>query len=182
MSTYRLPEFRITIEGLWIDGSVFAAPVAPAELDGAIGETPRVMIANPKVPEWREVRVFDEIGIYLLCNRNPHVVSSVNFVWRPTEVPYPPGKAYGGEVLFCNTILKDGLTPETLPQTGPIVPKGVVAGRFAAEFGAFCLSLHFTKNRDALGKRCAATLADAEFSFSEVNLPKDVISERMQRN
>ena len=179
----RFPEFKITIDGLWVNGAVFAGPTSPADLSAAIGQTARVSVANPKAPEWREVWIFDEIGIYLLCSKRPCLVSAVDYVWQPTEVPYAPAQQFRGPLVFNETLLKEGMTVELLPLNGQIPLEKVLGASYAADFGAFHLSLRLAKRRNAWGKKYGMrTLAYAEFNFSEVDMPKTVLSERLQRN
>jgi len=183
MNKSTIPQFRITFDGLWVNGAVFAGPTSPADLSVAIGRNPRVSVANPKAPAWREVWIFDEIGIYLLCNKEPHLVSAVDFVWQPMEVPYPPARMFRGTLVFNETLLKDGLVAERLPLKGPIPLKKVFGGSYAADFEAFHLSLRLAKRRSARGRRHGIpALAYVEFAFTEVDMPETIVSKRIQRN
>lgn len=174
---------KITVDGLWIAGRPLNSSESVTVLVNYFGETPRLLPANPNAPEWREVFIFDEAGVYVLCDKQHSRIVSVNFVWNINEVPYPPIKAFTGKLRLNGILLTDEMTAKQLPVSGPITLQKIVAGRYAVELASHHLSLRLARPRSKVGKRLGIPkLAYLEFSFSAGVMPDNILVERLQRN
>lgn len=162
------PEIKITVDGLWIAGRPFTSSESIKVLVNYYGETPRLLPANPNAPEWRDVLIFDKTGIYALCDKQSSQILSMNFVWQPNEVPYPPLYGFKGKLELNNSRLTGQMHASQLPISGPIGIQRILGDRYVAEFSRHHLSLKFAKPKDHVGKKARnSTLAYLEFSYSE---------------
>lgn len=170
------------MDGLWADRALMDSNKTQAEWADLIGESPRTIAANLAAPEWREVSVFDSAGIYLLREKKVSRTLSVLFVWDLGSVPYPPKSPFSGRLLLNGVALTTGMREKDLPMNGPIGLVKSVGNRYAADFGEFHISLELSKRRASGGLRGVRSLARAEFDFSSVGMPPEVVIERLRRN
>ena len=178
-----LPEFKITVDGLWLGDTLLNGPLSLEDLSRLIPGSPRVVPANTLAPEWRDVWIFDEHGIYILANKNPRKVVCIDFIWQPNRVPYPPNEVFKGTLSVGNVRLHGAMRKQDLPESGLITLSKVVGNYFSVDLGLFFLSVRFARVTDTRGRKGSVPrLAYAELGFSEIDMPSKVISERVQRN
>jgi hypothetical protein len=134
-------------------------------------------------PDWPEIWVFDEIGIYVRCHKGTNNVSAITFAFHPEHYAFSPKEVFKGALKINGIRVSGAMTERDLPIRGPLEFRKWSPRALAAESGAFSVSLRLSHTISSRGGKSGKPLLTAvEFSYSDANLPREEISKRISKN
>ena len=176
MNTAQVPRFRISPNGLTIGTKTLISPFDAEWFSRTVRLKPKVCLLHED-PDFLAIWVFDEIGIYIRCDRQTKATSTITFTFHKESYVFSPEKQFPG-VLEMNDVLLDGsMTEKTLPLQGQFGLKKAIGKSYSAESGPFSVSLRLKRLRAGKPK-----LTAVEFAFAAADLPPKVIAERLARH
>jgi hypothetical protein len=145
-------EAIVTADGLAIGGHLFNRQVPLEQYREALGVPHRTIAAGPPAPTGHrsnQVHIFDSQGIYLTEHHASRLIESVNFVFDPSESPFPIAMPFMGSLTIdgrqiCSNMLDTDLDPKTFAR--------VLGGEYSVSYKNCWIGVS-TKRRGPGGKR-----------------------------
>lgn len=104
-------------DGLTINGQVFNKKLPLERLQIVLGLSSRTIDPGPPAPYGHrnnQVHVFDSEGIYLTEHHASRLIESVNFVFDPSDSPFPIERAFSGSLKIDGQLIRVGMSERDL--------------------------------------------------------------------
>jgi hypothetical protein len=141
-------------DGLALNDEMFNSKVAVNHYEAVLGPPSRIIEAGqqpaPAGHRNNQVHVFDEAGIYLTEHHATGLIESVNFVFDPSESPFPIEHGFSGDLtVFGFPIQAD--TTENDVLVGPF--RKDLPGEYSVAGEQCWVSVSLIGRRTSSGKR-----------------------------
>jgi hypothetical protein len=143
----------VTTDGLTINGLRFDSKLPLERYQDALGLPTRTIDAGPPAPYGHrnnQVHVFDSEGIYLTEHHSSRLIESVNFIFDPTDSPFPIERAFDGRLEFNGQSICSGMTDADFE---PAQMTRDLPGEYSVKLGNCWIGISTLGRRDARGKR-----------------------------
>jgi hypothetical protein len=102
-STARRVSGDASKEGLILNEVLFNSKTVLNYYETVLGASSRTVEAGQPAPAGHrnnQVHIFDDIGIYVTEHHASGLIESVNFVFNPSEIPFPIGHGFSGDLTL----------------------------------------------------------------------------------